>query len=229
MIPKKLHQIWVGDKEMPEQFKEWAKEWKELNPDFEYKMWTVNEFGENKFIEKAIEMGDYRFVSDWMRANILYNEGGVYVDVDIKAFKPIREDLLENEFGLVKINQWWYQCGFLLASKGNKVIREVLDEYKYYDKVVKQYAKDKPIIVKNPEHSKETLFNFIWEDGSVYQRALLRAYTREELFINSIGLLEIRVDGLIFLEEDLFVFSPQHQDPKDYDLTTLIGMHRPKI
>lgn len=40
MIPKTIHQIWIGDKKMP---KTWMRTWQDKNPDYNYKLWTDND------------------------------------------------------------------------------------------------------------------------------------------------------------------------------------------
>ena len=45
-IPKIIHQIWVGGHEMPEHCKQFVQEMKELNPDYEHKLWGNEIFTE---------------------------------------------------------------------------------------------------------------------------------------------------------------------------------------
>ena len=39
LIPKKIHQIWLGEKSIPKICKKWMKSWKDFNPQWEYKLW----------------------------------------------------------------------------------------------------------------------------------------------------------------------------------------------
>ncbi|NBV41108.1 glycosyl transferase, partial [bacterium] len=39
-IPKILHQVWLGPKEMPAQFVSWREQWRRLHPDWEYMLHT---------------------------------------------------------------------------------------------------------------------------------------------------------------------------------------------
>ena len=39
LIPKKIHQIWLGEKSIPRICKKWMNSWKNLNPQWEYKLW----------------------------------------------------------------------------------------------------------------------------------------------------------------------------------------------
>ena len=36
IIPKKIHQIWIGPKKLPYKYKKWMQSWKNFNPKWEY-------------------------------------------------------------------------------------------------------------------------------------------------------------------------------------------------
>lgn len=100
IVPKIIHQIWVGDQPMPI---EKMKSWKKRNPEFKHWIWT----------EKAIEMLPlknltlYNFykskklyygMSDVARVEILEKYGGMYVDCDTVCKKPLDEEWFTKEF-----------------------------------------------------------------------------------------------------------------------------------
>ena len=229
MIPKKIHQVWLGDKEIPEQFLKWSKEWKEKNPDFEYKLWTSNDFGENKFVKEALKLNDYRFVSDWVRSNILYNEGGVYIDVDIKPYKPIPLSLLNNEFAVSQTSDWWYMNGFMASVPGSKGLAEAIREYSSYDEVIKQFNKDRPKLKDNAKDFRE-YFTWVWEDGQLLQRILPRVYGSDGLSVSPHdGKFINLTNTLYFIQKDEVHLVPQDVDPLTISRVNLIGIHRPKI
>lgn len=86
MIPKIIHQIWLGPKPAPTRL---FNTWKETHPDFEYILWTENNLpkliGQAQFDAAA----RYNTKSDILRFQVLYNMGGVYVDADSYCLKPI--------------------------------------------------------------------------------------------------------------------------------------------
>lgn len=100
MIPKKLHFVWVGDEsKCPHNC---INTWRELNPDYEVKIWGNKEY-ESEWINKAhMEQMWHRElngVADMMRYEILFNEGGITLDADSICLKPLEDWLLEpNEF-----------------------------------------------------------------------------------------------------------------------------------
>ena len=48
IIPKIIHQIWIGPKKFPSKYSKWASTWKELNPSWKYKFWTESNIRELK-------------------------------------------------------------------------------------------------------------------------------------------------------------------------------------
>lgn len=105
MIPKIIHQIWIGDKKRPD---EWINTWKEKNPDFEHLVWSEKELSElgfrnqklfDYFYKKKIWFG----VSDIVRIELVERFGGVYIDADMECLEPI-EDLLAYDFWAVETN-----------------------------------------------------------------------------------------------------------------------------
>lgn len=89
-IPKIIHQIWIGPKPFPENCKKWQESWLKLNPDWEYKLWTNKDLKyltlENqKYYDEEQNWGAK---SDILRYEILYQFGGLYVDVDFECIQP---------------------------------------------------------------------------------------------------------------------------------------------
>jgi mannosyltransferase OCH1-like enzyme len=49
LIPKKIHQIWIGQKELPEKYKNFSEGIKKLHGDFEHILWTDNTLTRDNF------------------------------------------------------------------------------------------------------------------------------------------------------------------------------------
>lgn len=103
MIPKILHQIWLGKAPLPAR---WLDTWRELNPDFEYRLWREADVAElrlkrlrlfNAFYQRGLFSG----CSDLVRAEILERFGGVYADADSECLRPV-DELLTEDFFLVQ-------------------------------------------------------------------------------------------------------------------------------
>lgn len=97
MIPKIIHQLWIGDKEPPTVP---MNTWKDKHPDFEYIRWNEEEFikKDMKFEcqNRIDDMTEINGKADIMRWEILYKYGGVFLDADSICIEPI-DDLLMNQ------------------------------------------------------------------------------------------------------------------------------------
>ena len=133
MIPKIIHYIWLGGKPLPKIVEKCMASWKKYCPDYEIKRWDESNLDLNKyeFAKDAYEAKKYAFASDVMRTDILYNEGGIYLDIDVELIKPI-DDVLQNHdcvMGFETSNM--IAPGLLMASvAGNQDLLNILDVYK---------------------------------------------------------------------------------------------------
>lgn len=87
-IPKIVHQIWLGSN-VPEKFHDWMHSWMKMNG-WEYKLWTDKEVKHFPLHNQNLfdNAKDYGEKSDILRYEILFKEGGVYVDIDFECIKP---------------------------------------------------------------------------------------------------------------------------------------------
>lgn len=95
MIPKTIHYCWFGRGEMPELVKECIASWRQHMPDWDYKLWNEDKFDVNQipYTREAYAAKKYAFVSDYVRLWALFNEGGLYLDVDFMVYMSF-DDLL---------------------------------------------------------------------------------------------------------------------------------------
>jgi hypothetical protein len=89
LIPKKIHQTWVGPLQIPEEYIEYSKTWQKLHPDWEYKLWRDEDVENWDFPNKDLynKASTYQEKSNILRYEILNKYGGLYVDVEYKALK----------------------------------------------------------------------------------------------------------------------------------------------
>jgi mannosyltransferase OCH1-like enzyme len=98
VIPKILHHIWVGPP-MPERLNPYVESWRTLHPEWEHLLWTGFDDLENQaYYDRAEKITPHvgQLRADLARYEILYRHGGVYVDCDLEALRPI-DDLLDVE------------------------------------------------------------------------------------------------------------------------------------
>ncbi|MDV3459278.1 mannosyltransferase [Sphingomonas sp. HF-S4] len=99
MIPKLMHFIWVGDEgKCPTNCMD---TWRALNPDWEFLLWGNDDLASQDWFnrEHIAAMYDVELngVADMMRWEILHAKGGVVVDADSIARRPLDDHLLDCE------------------------------------------------------------------------------------------------------------------------------------
>ena len=89
-IPKRLHQVWLGPAEMPEEHARFAAGWREHHPGWEYRLWNEHDLDNLGITREHVERGKSASeVSNMMRYRILERHGGVYVDTDFECLRPL--------------------------------------------------------------------------------------------------------------------------------------------
>lgn len=134
MIPKKIHYCWFGEKELPEKDKKCIESWKKYCPDYEIIQWNESNYDVSKckYMHQAYMQKKWGFVPDYARLDIVYNEGGIYLDTDVELIKSLDEFLnLTGFMGFENKNYVNLGAGFG-AEKNNDVIRKLRDIYNEY-------------------------------------------------------------------------------------------------
>ena len=98
MIPKKIHYCWFGGNPLPEKDKKCIESWKKFCPDYQIIRWDESNYDVNKnlYMQQAYNAKKWGFVPDFARLDIIYSEGGIYLDTDVEIIKSLN-DLLDNE------------------------------------------------------------------------------------------------------------------------------------
>jgi len=129
-IPKRIIYCWFGKKEKPEKVKNCIATWKEHMPDWEYLEINEDNFDINsiKYSKDAYADKMWGFIGDPIRLWALYTYGGIYLDTDVEVYKSF-EDLLDNQLFVGFEQPHYFGNATIGAVKGNKFIKEILDEY----------------------------------------------------------------------------------------------------
>lgn len=95
MIPKIIHYCWFGNNPLPPLAVKCIDSWRTHCPDYEIKEWNENNFDMNmaRYSKEAAEVDKWAFVADVVRFYVIYNYGGIYLDVDVELLKPLDEFL----------------------------------------------------------------------------------------------------------------------------------------
>jgi len=133
MIPKSLHYCWFGGDELPALESSCVETWKRVMPGYEVRRWDESNFNVNRcdFAREAYEQGMYAFVSDYARYVILYEQGGIFLDTDVKALRSYDPLLSNRAFCGYMQNDEYVNPGLILGSEqGLPLFKDVIDWYK---------------------------------------------------------------------------------------------------
>lgn len=131
LIPKKIHYCWFGKNPLPQRYKEWMESWRKYCPDYEFIRWDEDNYDvtKNPYMFEAYKAGKWAFASDYARLDIIYDQGGIYLDTDVELLKNLDELLYQKAFlGIDASRRITLGLGFG-ARPGCKMIKELMDIY----------------------------------------------------------------------------------------------------
>lgn len=131
VIPKVIHYCWFGHNPLPDRYKEWMKSWKKYCPDYEIVEWNESNYDVTKhpYMRAAYDAKKWGFVSDYARLDIIYENGGIYLDTDVELVKNLDELLYQDGFaGVDSSGRLSTGLGFG-AQKGSRLIKDWRDDY----------------------------------------------------------------------------------------------------
>lgn len=105
-MEKIIHQIWIGEYELPKKELEWSEEIRKQHPDFNYILTNNDNFpkleGEYlKIKDKNFESKNWIIIADMIRYILVQKFGGIYLDCDYELLKPIYELNLDSYNGFI--------------------------------------------------------------------------------------------------------------------------------
>lgn len=134
MIPKIIHYCWFGQGEIPDKEKICISTWKTFFPDYEFKFWNEENFDYSicPYAKQAYEAKKYAFVSDYARAKVLYEYGGIYLDTDVKVLKAF--PMITAEKGFMAFERKAFLGTAIMASAPhNDNVKALLRYYQEHD------------------------------------------------------------------------------------------------
>mmetsp|Transcript_112397 Transcript_112397/g.303393 ORF Transcript_112397/g.303393 Transcript_112397/m.303393 type:complete len:390 (-) Transcript_112397:17-1186(-) len=132
-IPAKIHQVWLGSKEIPEHCREMMATWSEKHPTWEYRLWTDVDLPEAGLPPRLADLfacaENPAEKSDVLRLWLVLKYGGLYADVDFECFRPV--DVLLQRFsfvtGLSNVGAFELNNGLFAASPGHPLLQYMCD------------------------------------------------------------------------------------------------------
>jgi len=129
MIPKIIHQIWLGDQsKRPDRF---INTWREMNPTWEHKLWTEANMP-NSWVKRQFDQcPSLAGKADILRYQLLHQEGGFFIDADAECIRPLDDDLADNEAFCCWENEFLrpglMSNGYLASVPKNQFLWEMLN------------------------------------------------------------------------------------------------------
>lgn len=90
-IDKKIHCFWFSNDSKPKEYQQCIDSWKRVCPDYEIMEWNAKnyDYEKNVFMKQAFESKKWAFVSDFARLDVIYQYGGIYLDMDVELLKTL--------------------------------------------------------------------------------------------------------------------------------------------
>lgn len=165
-IPKKIHYVWVGGKDKPKEIKRCMKTWSKHLAGYEIIEWNEKNFDINShpFCKAAYDAKKWAYVSDYIRAYVIYNEGGIYLDTDIIVLDDFDKFLTHDAFVGFENDDHPFTATFG-AKKHHPLVKKMLDYYDSLDNYSFDFQNNNTISVS------EILINdFGCKTGNAYQQ-----------------------------------------------------------
>lgn len=199
-IPKVIHYTWFSGGEMSDDMKYCVDTWYKQCPDYEFRLWTADNYDISKhlYMKNAFEYGQWGFAADYARLDIVYNEGGIYLDTDVEVIKPLDELRKEKAFIAFQPKYVPYQPEYMInagsgfgAVKNHKMVKALRDAYDNIEFNVQDLSKNP----SSPKWQTKTLKEYGLKcDGAYqiingmtvfpFQVLCCRSYASEQFFMN---------------------------------------------
>jgi mannosyltransferase OCH1-like enzyme len=130
LVPKILHQIWLGDQPLPEEFANYRETWRAHHPAWEHLLWTEDNLPADlrrPEVYERLRVPAER--SDILRLELLWRQGGVYVDTDFECLRPL-DPLIEGlDFVTAPLKpNGWVNNAFIGSAPAHPILDRALNE-----------------------------------------------------------------------------------------------------
>lgn len=198
VIPKVIHYCWFGKGEMNEIHERCLQSWRESCPDYEIVRWDESNYDIAKclYMKQAYERKKWAFATDYARLDILYENGGIYLDTDVELLKDM--DVLLSYDAFISYGEWpaVNSGAGIGAKKGMRIIKEMRDT-----------PRSKIPFIKN-----DKITNSVYESRVLRRNGLIQDFREQE------------IKGLVTLPPT--VFAPVSVlGEKTYVTDSTIGIH----
>jgi mannosyltransferase OCH1-like enzyme len=133
-ISRTIHHIWIGPDPVPDEQRPWIESWKRHHPSWEHRLWTEEDLPEDPIRPEVLERLRAPVErADILRLEILFRQGGVYVDTDLECLRPLDDLLGDEEFVAVCLKPGRVTNTFIAAARGHPLLKRALRELRPMD------------------------------------------------------------------------------------------------
>ncbi len=96
MIPKIIHYCWFCGNPLPQLTLKCIESWKKYCPDYEIIECNENNFDISQaplYVRQTYECKKWAFVADYVRLQVVYDNGGVYLDINVRMMSDYNKSL----------------------------------------------------------------------------------------------------------------------------------------
>lgn len=132
MIPKIIHYCWFGGNPLPKLAEKCIKSWKKFCPDYQIVRWDESNYDISSaplYVRQAYEAKKWAFVTDYVRLQVVYENGGIYLDTDVELIKPLDRFLNHSAYFGFESNEYVATGLGFGAEKGNAMLTEMMEDY----------------------------------------------------------------------------------------------------
>lgn len=129
MIPKRIHTIWLSEDSTPEvvHLCNASKDKFALENGFTHILWTLDTIPRtSEYVQKCLEMKDWVRAADYLRLQLLEENGGIYLDADAQIVGNFDGKLGSRMFVFTE-QSGYINNGYIGAEAGHPFLRYVLN------------------------------------------------------------------------------------------------------
>jgi hypothetical protein len=89
MIPRVIHWLWLGPAPVPDLFTHYTDSWRRHHPAWATRLWRDDTLGSLSGLDAYAQATGFKRRYDVLRLEIVRQHGGVILDLDVEAIRPI--------------------------------------------------------------------------------------------------------------------------------------------
>lgn len=132
MIPQVIHYCWFGGQSKPALAEKCFDSWKKVCPGYEIIEWNETSYDISQaplYVRQAYEAKKWAFVTDYVRLQVVYEHGGIYLDTDVELLRSPDKLLNHHAFFGFEVPELINTGLGFGAEAGSEILRELMADY----------------------------------------------------------------------------------------------------